>query len=109
MVGRCSASLEQAGVADDGDGSGRSVASKVAGILDAFLPASRQLSLTELAARSGLPASTTYRLASELVQWGGLERVESGGYRIGLRLWEIASLAARGVTLQEVAAPFMQD
>ena len=53
--------------------------------------------------------STTYRLASELVAWGGLERVEGGGYRIGLRLWEIGSLAPRGETLREVALPYMND
>ena len=63
----------------------------------------------ELAALTGLPVSTTYRLASELVGWGGLERVEGGGYRIGLRLWEIGSLAPRGETLREVALPYMND
>ena len=88
---------------------GRSVISKVVALLDAFTPASPELSLNELAALTGLPVSTTYRLASELVAWGGLERVEGGGYRIGLRLWEIGSLAPRGETLREVALPFMHD
>ncbi len=58
---------------------GRSVISKVVALLDAFTPASPELSLNELAALTGLPVSTTYRLASELVAWGGLERVEGGG------------------------------
>ena len=31
------------------------------------------------------------------------------GYRIGMRLWELGTLAARGGTLREVALPFMQD
>jgi DNA-binding IclR family transcriptional regulator len=53
--------------------------------------------------------STTYRLVSELVDWGGLERVAGGGYRVGLRMWEIGSLAPRGETLREVASPFMHD
>jgi DNA-binding IclR family transcriptional regulator len=75
---------------------GRSVISKVVALLDAFTPAAPELSLNELAALTGLPVSTTYRLASELVGWGGLERVEGGGYRIGLRLWEIGSLAPAG-------------
>ena len=83
--------------------------SKVVALLDAFTPAAPELSLNELAALTGLPVSTTYRLASELVAWGGLERVEGGGYRIGLRLWEIGSLAPRGETLREVALPFMND
>jgi DNA-binding IclR family transcriptional regulator len=85
------------------------VISKVVALLAAFSPVSPELSLNALAALTGLPVSTTYRLASELVAWGGLERAERGGYRIGLRLWEIGSLAPRGETLREVALPYMHD
>jgi DNA-binding IclR family transcriptional regulator len=88
---------------------GRSVISKVVALLDAFTPTTPELSLNDLAAETGLPVSTTYRLASELVAWGGLERVAGGGYRIGLRLWELGSLAPRGESLREVALPFMSD
>lgn len=88
---------------------GRSVTSKVGSILDAFLPASRELSLNELARRTGLPLTTTYRLASELVEWGALEKPAGGGYRVALRLWEIGSLATRGATVRDVAVPYMQD
>src|SRR5689334_5245915 len=69
--------------------SGRSVTSKVVALLDAFTPAEPVLSLNELAAATGLTTSTAHRLANELVEWGGLERGENGGYRIGLRMWEI--------------------
>jgi DNA-binding IclR family transcriptional regulator len=88
--------------------SGRSVTSKVVAILDAFSADTPRLSLQGLAERTGLPQSTTYRLASELVEWGGLER-GSGGYQIGLRLWEIGELARRGEQLRDIALPFMQD
>jgi DNA-binding IclR family transcriptional regulator len=87
---------------------GRSVTSKVVAILDAFSADAPRLSLQGLAERTGLPQSTTYRLASELVEWGGLER-GAGGYQIGLRLWEIGELARRGEQLRDVAVPFMQD
>jgi DNA-binding IclR family transcriptional regulator len=87
---------------------GRSVISKVVAILDAFSADTPRLSLQGLAERTGLPQSTTYRLATELVEWGGLER-GSGGYQIGLRLWEIGELARRGEQLRDVALPFMQD
>ena len=73
--------------------------SKVVSLLDAFTADNPELSLGDLARITGLPVSTTYRLASELVAWGGLERVDGGGYRIGLRMWEIGSLAPRGETL----------
>ncbi len=58
---------------------------------------------------TGLPQSTAHRLASELVAWGGLERVDGGGYQIGLRLWEIGALAVRGESVREIALPFMHD
>ena len=89
---------------------GRSVISKVVSLLDAFTADQPELSLGDLARITGLPVSTTYRLASELVSWGGLERAESGtGYRIGMRLWELGALAPRAETLRELAQPFMQD
>jgi DNA-binding IclR family transcriptional regulator len=88
---------------------GRSVISKVVSLLDAFGPGTPELSLGDLARLTGLPISTTYRLASELVEWGGLERADRTGYRIGMRLWELGTLAPRGGTLREVALPFMQD
>jgi DNA-binding IclR family transcriptional regulator len=67
------------------------------------------LTLNELAGLTGLPLSTAYRILSELVDLKALERADGGGYRIGLRLWEIGSLAPCTATLPEVAVPFMQD
>jgi len=87
---------------------GRSVASKVVTLLDAFSAAEPELSLNQLSRRTGLPLSTTYRLASELVEWGGMEHT-AGGYRIGLRLWEIGLLAPHEAGVREVALPFMHD
>jgi DNA-binding IclR family transcriptional regulator len=85
------------------------VTSKILAILSAFTPEMREQSLNQLAQRSGLPLSTTYRLASALVDGGALEPGTHGGYRVGLRLWEVGSLAVRGLTLRDVAVPFMQD
>jgi DNA-binding IclR family transcriptional regulator len=88
---------------------GRSVTSKVAAVLDAFTSEAPELSLNELANRAGLPLSTTYRLACELVAWGGLERRAGGGYRVGPRLWEVGTVAPQATKLLAVARPFMQD
>ena len=55
-----------------------------------------------------MPTSTAYRLATELVARRILERTD-GGYRIGLRLWEVGSLSPRSSTLQEVVLPYMED
>jgi DNA-binding IclR family transcriptional regulator len=88
---------------------GRTVTSKVTALLDAFSTTRTELTLNELARIAGLPLSTSYRLVSELVEWGGLERLDGAGYRIGLRLWEIGSLAPRSTSPREIAMPYMQD
>src|SRR6185312_8744645 len=51
----------------------------------------------------------TLRLAGRLQAWGALERGTDGRFAIGLRLWEVASLAPRGQGLKQVALPFMGD
>lgn len=88
---------------------GPSVTSRALSLLDAYAPGRRRLSLTQLAAHAQLPLSTAHRLVGELVAWGGLERQTDGTYGIGIRLWEIGALAARGADLREVAVPYLQD
>lgn len=90
-------------------GERRSVVRRALRILDAFQDASSPLSLSEICRRSGVPLTTTHRIVSELHEWGALERDESGRYRVGLRLWEVAVKAPRSVGLQRIALPFMQD
>jgi DNA-binding IclR family transcriptional regulator len=88
---------------------GRSVIGKAVAVLDAFRRGSRELSLTQLAARTGLPTSTTFRIAGELVAAGVLERATGGGYRIGMRTWEIGARADPATSMYQVVVPFMQD
>lgn len=78
-------------------------------MLEAFRPASPALTLSEISRRAALPLTTTHRLVAELRAAGALERDTDGRYRIGLRLWEIGSLAPRGVPLREAALPFLED
>lgn len=86
------------------------VALRALRLLEAFSPERPELTLSELSRRSGLPVSTVHRLAADLVAWGALERTQSTNkYHIGLRLWEIASLAPRGLILRETALPVMED
>lgn len=88
---------------------GRSTASRILAILCAFTPAARTLSLSELSTRSGLPVPTTHRLARELVEGGMLEKTEAGRYQVGMRLWEIGTLATTQQVLRRAALPYMQD
>ncbi|WP_027942756.1 IclR family transcriptional regulator [Amycolatopsis taiwanensis] len=86
-----------------------SVVDRVLDVLGAFTPERSALSLSELSRRTRLPLSTTHRIVGELARRGALERQEDGRYRVGLWLWEIASLSPRGVGLRENAMPFLED
>ena len=88
---------------------GRSVTSKVIAILLTFSDGN-VYSLTEIARRTGLPISTTHRLAQEMAAWGMLERAEDGQYRIGMQLKAIASQAApMPPSLHERARRVLED
>ncbi|MGF7233950.1 MAG: IclR family transcriptional regulator [Frankia sp.] len=83
--------------------------SRALSILGCFSEATPKLTLTEASQRTGLPLTSTHRQIGELVSWGALERGEDGRYQIGLRVWEIGSLAPRRLGLREAALPFMED
>jgi DNA-binding IclR family transcriptional regulator len=88
---------------------GDPVVDRALALLDAFDPSHRRLTLSELARRSGLPLSTASRLAARLEEWGALHRGPTGAYSIGLRLWEVASLAEPELELRELAAPILDN
>lgn len=99
------------GSRDDGpaprSGPERTVMGRVASIMDAFNCSQQVLSLGDLSDRTGLPKSTLHRLADQLCQIGWIER-DPGGYRVGLRMFELGSLAVEGSRLREVAFPHLQ-
>lgn len=88
---------------------GRSVLDGALAVLGAFSHERPELTLGAIAAATGLPSATAYRLVAELVEWGALERVARGRYRIGLRLWEVGTLAPVARDLRDAALPSMQD
>jgi DNA-binding IclR family transcriptional regulator len=88
---------------------GDPVVDRAFALLAAFDARHRALSLGELSRRSGIPPSSALRLAGRLLAWGALERGEDGRFTVGVRLWEVASLAPRGQGLKQVALPFMGD
>ncbi|TQS43686.1 IclR family transcriptional regulator [Cryptosporangium phraense] len=81
---------------------------RAAAILDAFDPAHRELTLAALVRRSGLPRSTTHRLADRMLALGWLDKPHDR-YRIGNRLFELSGLAPIRTELRESVLPFMQD
>jgi len=81
---------------------------RAAAILGAFDAAHRELTLAALVARCGLPRSTTHRAADRMIRLGWLDK-PADRYRIGNRLFEIASLAPIRLELREAVSPFLQD
>lgn len=75
-------------------------------LLDAFGETHRELTVRELAARSGVSRSTTHRLSRVLVDWGALER-GSRGLRLGVKLFELGTLAPTHATLRDAAGPYL--
>jgi DNA-binding IclR family transcriptional regulator len=88
---------------------GATVVSRAMRILSAFDERHPRLTLTELAARAGLPVPTAHRLVKELTSLGALARTASGEYVVGRRLWDIGLLAPMQTDLREVASPFLHD
>jgi DNA-binding IclR family transcriptional regulator len=86
------------------------VISKIGAILQAVSDGSGG-SLTEIAARAGLPLSTVHRLVTELAAWRVLERDDGGRYRAGPSLQ--AACACSGVlgcvSLRDRAVPVMEE
>lgn len=66
----------------------------------------QELSLSEIARRTGMAKPTVFRLVNELTTWGVLERTGSG-VRLGLRLFQLGQLAPRQMRLRDAAAPFL--
>ncbi|MCD4533068.1 IclR family transcriptional regulator [Nocardioides sp. cx-169] len=75
--------------------------------MDAFQGGPRTISLGELSVRTSLPKSTLHRLTEQLCSAGWIER-DPSGYRIGLRLFELGSLAVEGTRLHDAAAPHLR-
>jgi DNA-binding IclR family transcriptional regulator len=80
----------------------RSAVSRITAILSTFLTGGSH-SVTEMARLTGLPVSTTHRLAMDLACWQLLHRTSDGQYQVGIILrqlggdgWSMPVLVERG-------------
>ena len=87
----------------------RTVTERVLAILGAFSSSRAELTHKEICQAAGLSHATAHRRLVELVAWGALDKSDEGKYSIGLRLWEVAALAPRGMPLREIALPYLRD
>jgi len=72
-------------------------------VLTCFSAEEPQLGLADLAARLDLNASTVYRYVATLEDAGLLVRNQRGGYRLGLRVIELAGIALNQIEVRKHA------
>ena len=88
---------------------GRSVISKLSAILLTFAEGGN-LSLSEIAERSGLPMSTAHRMVSELTAWRMLERGQDRRFRPGLSLRTLGGTdCCTATSIRDLASPVLED
>lgn len=86
-----------------------STADRTLDVLGMFSDSRLRISATDLAAELGVARSTAYRYLQTLTAEGFIEEDPSGGFRLGLRILELARLARRSYGLTEVAAPILRE
>lgn len=78
-------------------------------LLDELARQSEPMALKDLAKATGLHTSTAHRILNDLVVGRYVERVDSGVYRLGMRLLELGSLVKGRLNVRTVAIEAMRE
>ena len=85
-------------------------ADRTADVLLLFDESRPVISAADVSRLLGMTRSTTYRYLQTLRSYGLVEEDEArGGYRLGLRIHQLARVARQGLGLPEVALPVMRE
>lgn len=82
---------------------------KAIGILQAFTPGEPRLTLAEIAARLGMPKSTTHNLLATLLAGGFVEKVDADRYALGTAVIALTQSVRVNVELRDRAAPLLRE
>lgn len=78
-------------------------------IIETLSSNSHGISLTELSETVGLHVSTTHRLLAALVDRGYAQKdIETGKYRLTMRLFEVGSRIVNGMNLVSISRPHLE-
>jgi DNA-binding IclR family transcriptional regulator len=98
---------------DEGSGKERHFVTALARgleLLRCFGPNEREIGISELARRSGIPKPTVARLAATLAGLGYLEHLEAQGkYRLGAGVLSLGYALLSRLDVREVARPLMRE
>ena len=72
-------------------------------IIDVLASRREDMSLKEIAEKTGLHSSTAHRILNDLAVGRFIERPESGTYRLGMRFLELGNLVKARIGVREVA------
>lgn len=86
-----------------------STADRALNVLQMFGDDRVEISAVEVAETLGVARSTAYRYLQTLVQAEFLAETGRGGFRLGLRIFELARVARRGYGLADLCVPAMRD
>jgi len=78
-------------------------------IIDKLVYSNKGLGVTELSDSLGLKKSTTHRILATLVDLGYVTQDENSKYIIGLKLFEIGSIAINKLDLRTDVRPFLKE
>src|SRR5438128_9142198 len=81
-------------------------AAKALELLSVFSFREPRLSLAELAARTGIPRATAFRLLSTLEEAGYVVK-ENGDYRLGIKCFVLGNIVGADLDLRQVAHPHL--
>ena len=81
-------------------------AAKALELLSVFSYREPRLSLADLAARTGIPRATAFRLLSTLEQAGFLVK-DHGAYQLGIKCFVLGNIVAGGLDLRDTAHPHL--
>lgn len=83
---------------------------KLVKVLECFSTDTRALSLSDICAKTGYPRSTTHRLMASLRDVGFLDQdQERDSYRLGLKLFELGSVALTNLDIHREAYPYVDE
>ena len=86
----------------------KSVLERVFALLNCFTAKEPELTLAELASRTGIPKPTVHRLTGMLVEERLLKRTGTG-YALGIRLFELGELVGDRRTILDVSLPVLEE
>lgn len=80
---------------------------RASSILDCFTLQQPELSLGELAQKTGLTKPTVYRILQTLIVCGLIQQQPSQKYSLGFKLFKLGTVVMGTMSLRDLASPFM--